>query len=124
MNAGQLEEILEVEILNENIIVDKIRDVDCLYLKSVWLTEREVATRLQKLSNKEPPWGLFNISKVLNWAQSILSIDLAPLQKEAIETALNSSLTVITGGPGTGKTTLIRSLVTILQTQFLKFALC
>jgi exodeoxyribonuclease V alpha subunit len=49
---------------------------------------------------------------------------LAPLQRQAISTALTSPLAVITGGPGTGKTTLIQSLVTILQTQFMKFALC
>jgi exodeoxyribonuclease V alpha subunit len=120
----QLEEILELEIIEDKIIVDTIRGTDCLYFKEVWDLERHVAKMLFHFQHKEPPWGWFNADKVLGWAQEILNIKLAPLQKEAIETALSSAMTVVTGGPGTGKTTLIQSLVTILQTQFLKFALC
>lgn len=120
----QIEEILEVEIVEGKMISQKVRDVECLYFKEVWLEEIKVAKMLKSLSNKEPPWGWFNLQKVLSWSQEILNIQLAPLQIEAIKTALSSRVTVITGGPGTGKTTLIRSLVTILQTQFLQFALC
>ncbi|HRO68301.1 MAG TPA: AAA family ATPase, partial [Pseudobdellovibrionaceae bacterium] len=95
-----------------------------MYLHEIWSLERDVARKLLAFETRAPSWGWFNSPKVLNWAQSLLDINLAPLQKTAIETALSSSLTVITGGPGTGKTTLIRSLVTILQTQFAQFALC
>lgn len=120
----RLEEVLEMEIISGNIVCDSIRSTECLYLKENWLLEKDVAKKLLKFHLKETPWGWLNSRKVLDWAQDILSIELADLQKEAIETALSSSLTVITGGPGTGKTTLIRSLVTILQTQSSQFALC
>ena len=119
-----IEEILEMEIIKGEIVVETIQQHSCLYLKEVWELEQRVAKRLLKFRSQEAPFGWFNSYKVLSWAQSILNIQLAPLQQEAIETALSSSLTVITGGPGTGKTTLIRSLVTILQTQFAQFALC
>jgi exodeoxyribonuclease V alpha subunit len=123
-NQGQIEDILELEIVSGHIVTEIIHGETCLYFKEIWDLERKVAGLLLGFQKKEPPWGWFNSYKVINWAQGILKIQLASMQKEAIETALSSSLTVISGGPGTGKTTLIRSLVTILQTQFLKFALC
>lgn len=119
-----IENVLEIELVSDNLIIDNIGQVPCIYLKKIWLLEKDVASKLLSFQSKQPPWGWFNTQKVLGWAQELLQIQLAPLQQQAIETALNSSLTVITGGPGTGKTTLIRSLVTILQTQFAKFALC
>lgn len=119
-----LESALEIEIIEKKFIEERIGETACIYLREVWQLEQNVAALLRAFRYRDTPWGWFNLEKVLNWSQSILNIQLAPLQREAIETALSSPLTVITGGPGTGKTTLVRTLTTILQTQFLKFALC
>jgi len=123
-NRESLESALEIELIEKKFVEDRIADTPCIYLKEVWELERNVAHKLRAFQFKDTPWGWFNLDKVLTWSQGILNLQLAPLQKEAIETALSSPLTVITGGPGTGKTTLVRALTTILQTQFLKFALC
>lgn len=119
-----LEDALEIELVEGKFVEDKIGETPCIYLQDIWRMERVVAKRILSFKGKEPPWGWFNLEKLLSWAQSLLAIQLAPLQKEAVEIALSSSLTVITGGPGTGKTTLVKSLTAILQTQFLKFVLC
>lgn len=119
-----IETLLEKEILDETLVLETVAGTVCIYLKEIWLLERKVAQQLLAYQGKEPPWGWFNSHKVLGWAQKLLHIQLAPLQQEAINVALSSSLSVITGGPGTGKTTLIRSLVAILETQFVKFSLC
>lgn len=119
-----LEEILELEILEREVIGETVQAMPCLYLAEVWDLERRVASKLLELRQRQAPWGWFNSQKVLAWAQEILGIRLAPLQQAAIDRVLSSSLTVITGGPGTGKTTLIRSLVTILHTQHMRLALC
>ncbi|MES3038686.1 MAG: AAA family ATPase [Bdellovibrionota bacterium] len=124
VSSDLIDEALELELLEEILVSDVISGTTCIYLKEIWELEQDVAIKLLSFQNKQPSWGWMNMEKVLNWAQSLLHIKLAPLQISAIETALSSSLTVITGGPGTGKTTLIRSLVTILQTQFSQFALC
>lgn len=118
------EDALEIELVNKSVVEDSIGGVGCIYLREIWELEKQVAKELKAFIGKEPPWGWFNLDKVIFWAQSLLQIQLAPLQKEAIQTALSSALTVITGGPGTGKTTLVRSLTAILQTQHLKFYLC
>jgi exodeoxyribonuclease V alpha subunit len=120
-----LEDSLELELISDNLILDTIDNMACIYLKDIWHLEREVYSQLLSFEQRKPDsWSEYQSRKFLIWAQELLRIDLAPLQQQAIETALSSSLAVITGGPGTGKTTLIRSLVTILQAQFTKFALC
>ncbi|MBX2986848.1 MAG: AAA family ATPase [Bdellovibrionaceae bacterium] len=119
-----LDEALEMEILAGAFLLEDIAGVPCVYPRGIWELEREVAAQLRAFRERPAPWGWVDSPKFLQWAQHLLNIRLAPLQKEAIETALSSPLTVITGGPGTGKTTLIRSLVTILQAQFARFALC
>lgn len=126
LNCSQegLELALEIELIEKKFVGDRIQGTACIYLRTIWELEQSVARMLRSFEFKDTPWGWFNLEKVLSWSQSILNLQLAPLQKEAIETALSSPLTVITGGPGTGKTTLVRALTTILQTQFLKFALC
>lgn len=126
LNCSQegLESALEIEIIEKKFVEERIQGTACIYLKTIWDLEQSVARMLRSFEFKDTPWGWFNLEKVLSWSQNILNLQLAPLQKEAIETALSSPLTVITGGPGTGKTTLVRALTTILQTQFLKFALC
>lgn len=119
-----LEEALELELIEGHIVADGIGETPCLFPKELWDLERQVAKKLMTFQGRPPAWGGFNAGKVLSWAQEILEIELAPKQKEAIETALSSPLSVITGGPGTGKTMLTQSLVKILQLQFTRFALC
>ena len=124
LQRGLIEDELETSILKEKFVIDVINGTTCLYFKPIWLLEKKVAGYLMAFHSKQAPCGWVNFQKMITWTQEVLQIQLAPLQKEAIETALTSALSVITGGPGTGKTTLIRSFITILQTQFLKFALC
>ena len=60
------------------------------------------------------------VEKALEWVQAEISIDLAPSQADAIRSALTSKIMVITGGPGTGKTTIINALLKILAKRRFK----
>ncbi len=71
------------------------------------------------LTGSEPgsPRGTGNIDpeKAVSWVQNRMGITLAERQVEALRTALSGNVMVITGGPGTGKTTIIRSLLAVLD---------
>jgi len=63
------------------------------------------------------------MDKAIDWAQSRAKIAFAPEQRQAIEQALTAKISLVTGGPGTGKTTLLKALVDILKAKNTKIVL-
>ena len=96
-----------------------------LYLTPFYHAEKGVAERLDALAHHLParlsdiPPAFVENDPALNKAQIILS----PKQKTAVHTALSHPVSVLTGGPGTGKTTCLQYLITILDTQNKSYAL-
>ncbi len=96
-----------------------------VYLAALHAAETGLAERLRRLLVGPPPPKPLDIDpdRALAWLGSKQGIELAAQQREAIRRGLASQLLVITGGPGTGKTTLVRGLVRILTKKGLKIAL-
>lgn len=85
--------------------------------------EKSISSRLIRLVNFLSPQEL-DIDFYINEYQRINQITLHKAQKEAIKQALNSGVTVITGGPGTGKTTIIKCVLYLLRQINSKTMLC
>ena len=83
-------------------------------LKELDDAEAAIARGLLALAAGEPAWGQVERTTALARAEASLGVKLAPAQSEAIGEALTRRLLVITGGPGTGKTTLVRGILTAL----------
>ena len=90
---------------------------DLIFLSRMLRAETDLAARLKALT--QAPLGLpeIKLDLALKWFEEKNDIALAPAQREAIKTALTSKLTVITGGPGVGKTTITRAIVKILRAK-------
>jgi exodeoxyribonuclease V alpha subunit len=86
-----------------------------VYLAKYHLCETRAAEKLKQLMRAPRQRSPIDGKKALAWVQKEISIDLAPSQSEAISKALASKVMVITGGPGTGKTTIINALLKILS---------
>ena len=93
---------------------------DAVFLPGLAKMETTIANRLKELMDSAEP----NPFLVTGLDGSCGSVKLAPQQKEAVRLALTEGLLVITGGPGTGKTTIIRSITEILSGMQSEFALC
>lgn len=89
-----------------------VREGDCVYLKRLWVAERIVATKIKELTGR-PPASINGLERMIADIESRDSVEYAPKQKEAILKALCNPLSIITGGPGTGKTTAINAIVSI-----------
>ena len=70
------------------------------------------------------PWGALDLATVIPEAEKSSAIELSESQRSAVSLALSSKFTVITGGPGVGKTTIINTILDILETVELKVLLC
>lgn len=90
------------------------RQVDAVYRSRLHATEAGVASRIQKLLASPSNSRQVDIPKALAWLEENQHLELAPQQVEAVRSALDSKLLIVTGGPGTGKTTLVRAIVQIL----------
>lgn len=96
---------------------------DCIYLTSLYVSEKNIARNLRALMANPLPWPAIDAEKAIPWAEQKLGLTLAPSQKEAVAAALKSKVMVITGGPGVGKTTIVRAILTILRAKGVKIQL-
>ena len=89
-----------------------------IYLKSLYFSERDVARRVRAILDAPRSFATFDAEKAIAWWQSRAGFELAPKQHQALENSLKSKFSIITGGPGVGKTTIIRALVEIYEAKF------
>lgn len=82
--------------------------------------EDDVARRLSSLSDEMVHFSLSDVSSLIQKVEGSLGIDFAPLQREAIFAAASSGVMILTGGPGTGKTTVIKAIISIFKSLGLK----
>ena len=103
-----------IEDLNEKI--EEFRENNkAVYLVKFHISETSIATRLKTLINAPKSIRQIDSSKAIEWVQKQLAITLANKQTEAIKCATENKVLVITGGPGTGKTTIINAILKIFS---------
>ncbi|HGH7178000.1 ATP-dependent RecD-like DNA helicase [Bacillus cereus] len=84
-----------------------------VYLASLFYSEKGVVKSIRRLMNQEetPSFPEAEVLKTLGEIEEQLNVQYAPFQQEAIQTALHKPMMLLTGGPGTGKTTVIKGIV-------------
>ena len=106
-------EMFEYILLKLEKLRKIVKDKDRYYLSELYESEKYISDRLYKLNNMERR-KLPKLDKKINQLELVSGITYDESQREAIYKALNNNLTIITGGPGTGKTTIVRCIVKLL----------
>jgi exodeoxyribonuclease V alpha subunit len=115
---------LDLELAEGTIIADSVGETPCTFLAGLYRAERAIAERLTRLVAGTLPWPWIDPDKALPWVADRIGLALAESQTAAIKLALVSKVLVITGGPGVGKTTIVRGILRILGAKGVKLLLC
>lgn len=117
--AGAIDDLAAArKIIIEDIGTDARKghaDQRAVYLSLFHFCENYVAAKLTLLAGASAPRREVNSRRALAWVQERLRIQLAPRQAEAVAMSLNAKVMIITGGPGTGKTTIVQAITRIHQ---------
>ena len=112
-----------IDLVNCNeIIIENRENGRYVYLYKVYVSEKYIADKLIELAIQDIKEK--NISKQLHKIEEKNGIILSELQRKAINMAYNNNISVITGGPGTGKTTIIKCLIDLFEQDDLDIGLC
>ena len=94
-----------------------------IYLRPLEIAERGVAELVRALTAQGTLPLSIDVDRAIEWFEAREEIELAWQQRQALRHAITSKLMVLTGGPGTGKTTLVKGIVSILSLKGLKVQL-
>ena len=96
----------------------------CAFLPEIFLAEEEIANRVKALREGHPPWKTIDCDLAIPWVERDSEFELGDSQEKAIRVAVSEKFTVITGGPGVGKTTIVNAILKILSAVNVKINLC
>ena len=117
------EGIINLKVNNEIVIEDRDEE-EWIYLYTFYNAENQIAQRITKLDKARNVKKVSNIEKELRLVEERTDINLSEKQKEAVKAINDNNVTIITGGPGTGKTTIIKSIIEIYKQKKYKIVLC
>ncbi len=123
-SSGLVRDVLEDMAYSGTIQIANLEGSQVVYFYGYYKAECSIAGKLAALA--EPACGLApvggNVDALIKKCQSERGIKLSVQQTEAVKNSLISGVSIITGGPGTGKTTIINSLISIMENSGLKVA--
>lgn len=114
-----LENALQAAVDTRAIIVE----ADRVYLPAIHQAELGVTRNIKRLIMNPTPAIMVDIDRALVWAGKRMRLEFAPAQQQALRSALTEKIALITGGPGVGKTTIIKALADIWQVKKMQIRL-
>ncbi|GAB4391711.1 MAG: ATP-dependent RecD-like DNA helicase [Gammaproteobacteria bacterium] len=119
-----IQQALAEEIGAARLIQDTIAEQPVVFLAPLYQAEVNIAQQLTRLLNTQPTNLDIDVNKAVAWVEKSTKLQLSASQQQAVKTVLNAKVSIITGGPGVGKTTIVNSILTILSQKYLSIVLC
>lgn len=110
-------------VLEERTDVETGEEQEYVYLASYYNAEEEIAFRIKRLQKAKNMKKIASIEKEIKKVEKESSIELSEKQREAVKLVNENNVVIITGGPGTGKTTIIKTIIDIYEEKGKKVVL-
>ena len=123
LESESVEAVLALLLKERSLAAYKKEDTLFVMTEEVSDDEHYIAARLSKMIDEAISYTSTDIAALVEKVECELNISFAPLQREALFTALRSGVMILTGGPGTGKTTVIKALIRIFDSIGIKSVL-
>ena len=124
VNEDDIEDVLINMKAKEEIVLEEREEHEWVYLQTYYRAEQNIAKTLIELDNYRNIKEIDKFEKELKLFEKLSNIELSEKQKEAIKAINDNNVCVITGGPGTGKTTIIKTIIEIFKHNGMKPVLC
>lgn len=124
VEKSKIEQFFEAERLPSGTTRFVVENEPCVALNELYFAEMNIAKRLKLINRKAIMLDNANLEYVVADLEARDGIKYAHLQKKAIYESLKNGVSVLTGGPGTGKTTVIKALIRIFDNIGISYALC
>lgn len=124
IDTGNIENAISELLLNKELILCNMGEYDAIYLDEYYKAEKRVASRLIEMSELVFDVDMSKIDTLIEGIEEKNGILLAESQVDAVRSVFSNSALVITGGPGTGKTTIIRTIIELMEQSGKRVMLC
>jgi exodeoxyribonuclease V alpha subunit len=122
-----IQEAIEAERSEGELVREPTGDLGgspWLYLKPLFLSELNLARGIHRLRGGDHPLPAFDAASVIQIIEARMGIELAPTQREAVLSSTREKVLIITGGPGVGKTTIVRAILEVFAGRRQRVGLC
>lgn len=119
-----LRDVLTEALAMGQLCADDYGGETYVYTLQAYEEERGVAERIREMAAYTPPKPRRHVELFLDRWQESCQFQLAEGQREAVSKSLQSGMLVITGGPGTGKTTVVQAIIRLAEQEGLRIVLC
>ncbi len=108
----------------DKVKLETLKDgTKAVYTTALFYCENNAAENLKSIINHPKLFPVFDFAKAIESFEKKHNIEFAPEQKEALEMVFKGQVSVITGGPGTGKTTIVKAIIEILEKHNVRISL-
>ncbi len=115
VSSPKFAEAMDSLVKDRHVTIEKSEEQTAVYLPFFYTAQEDVVRRLQRLAGFSAAVPPFDIAKNVDRVEKDLALQFSPLQRQAVEKSLQRKILVITGGPGTGKTTIIRGIADVFH---------
>ncbi len=110
-------------VSDDRVVIEKNKDTNLVFLKKFHVCEIGITSNFYRIQKAAKSVRKIDTPKAMEWIKGQINIQLAKKQYEAVEQALTDKVLIITGGPGTGKTTIINAILKIFKKAGAKISL-